>query len=54
MKVVITAAGNLHLPNYKELDEINVWPCWNKVRNTAQKNWSQEKNDNEYQKWNRQ
>ena len=54
MKVVIVAAGNLHLPNYLEVDEINVWPCWNNVRNTAQKHWNQERNDNEYPKWNRQ
>ena len=54
MKVIIAAAGNLHLPNYLEVDEINVWPCWNNVRNTAQKHWNQESNDNEYPKWNRQ
>ena len=54
MKVVIAAAGSLHLPNYEEVDEMNVWPCWNKVRNTAKNNWNQDRNDNEYPKWNRQ
>ena len=54
MKVIVAAAGNLHLPNYEEVDKMNVWPCWNKVRNCTQKNWNQERNDNEYPKWNRQ